>query len=89
MGHTMQLDVPEDVYRSLRRTAKRSGQSLEELAAQRLVDATREFGSDPVEEFIGAFSSNVSHWADEHDKHLGKAIVAKMHGAEHRDDSDA
>jgi hypothetical protein len=34
--------------------------------------------SDPVEQFIGAFPSDVPNWADEHDKHLGEAQAAAM-----------
>lgn len=33
---------------------------------------------DPVENFIGAFSSNIPDWADEHDKYLGLALMGQL-----------
>ena len=41
MGHTLTLDVPEDVYRSLMQKAKQTGQAPEALAVQLLATATQ------------------------------------------------
>lgn len=48
----------------------------EELAVQCLVAAAKKPINDPIEQFIGAFSSNGSDWADLHDKHLRKSLIA-------------
>lgn len=74
MGHTMTLNVPEQVYRSLIQKAKAAGQKPESLAIQLLATATQAGIDDPVEAFIGAFSSQGSDWADQHDTHLGNAL---------------
>jgi hypothetical protein len=76
MGKPLILDVPEDIYESLLETAKQTGQPPEELAVQCLVAAAKKPIHDPIEQFIGAFSSNGSDWADQHDKHLGNSLIA-------------
>jgi hypothetical protein len=74
MGHTMTLNVPEQIYRSLIQKAKAVGQKPESLAVQLLATATQAGADDPVEPFIGAFSSHGSDWADQHDAHLGNSL---------------
>jgi len=46
------------------------GSSPEELAVEWLVSAIHKAIDDPVENFIGAFNSNIPEWADQHDKYL-------------------
>ncbi|MDQ6694815.1 MAG: hypothetical protein M3014_10435 [Chloroflexota bacterium] len=79
MTHKLLLDVPEDVYMSLVETAKEEGQPPELLAAQWLSAVIRSAESDPLDKWIGAFSGNTQGWADEHDKHLGEAILMSLH----------
>ncbi|HSH78836.1 MAG TPA: hypothetical protein VLA19_09935 [Herpetosiphonaceae bacterium] len=74
MGHTIQLEVPEDVYASLVRSGRQTGREPEAVAADLLATASRSLVDDPVERFIGAFPSNVADWGEEHDKYLGRAI---------------
>ena len=75
MGHTLTLEVPEDVYESLLKTAQETGQQPETLAVQWLTQATRKGADDPVEQFIGAFNSHGSDWVERHDEYLGHAAV--------------
>lgn len=79
MGHTLTLEVPEDAYEPLAETAKQRGSTAEELAVEWLVTAIHKAMNDPVENFIGAFSSSVPDWADQHDKYLGQALMDQMH----------
>jgi hypothetical protein len=72
MERTLTLEVPEEVFESLRRKAKEAGQPPESLAIELLAAATRNFGEDPLEEFIGTFDGGGSEWADRHDEHLGR-----------------
>lgn len=72
MGHTMTLNVPEELYRSLVQRAEEVGQEPESLAVELLTTATELGADDPLEAFIGAFSSQGSDWADRHDAYLGK-----------------
>jgi hypothetical protein len=70
MSHTLSLELPEDVHKSLVEKAKQGGKSPEALAVQLLASAIATLLHDPLEQFIGAFSSHGSEWADEHDKYL-------------------
>lgn len=72
MDHTMTLNVPEELYRSLVQRAEEAGQEPESLAVQLLARATEPGANDPLEAFIGAFDSQGSDWADRHDAYLGK-----------------
>jgi hypothetical protein len=67
MGHTLTLEVPEDVYQSLIQKAEQTGQPPEAVAVQLLTTATQPQVEDPIEPFIGAFSSHGIAWADQHD----------------------
>ena len=78
MGHTLILEVPEDMYEPLAKTAKQAGRTPEELAVEWLVAAIRSAINDPVENFIGAFSSNIPDWADQHDKYIGQALMEQI-----------
>jgi hypothetical protein len=74
MGHTLTLDLPENVYQCLRQQAEQTGQSPETVAVQWLVTATQASVDDPLEQFIGAFNSHGTDWADHHDAYLGQAV---------------
>jgi hypothetical protein len=82
MGNTLVLEVPADVYEPLAQTAKEVGRTPEELAIEWLTATLRHDADDPVENFVGAFSSHVPNWADEHDKHLGLSLLLEMKGGE-------
>ena len=75
MGYTFTLEIPEEVYNSLKETANQTGQPPEVLAVELLINATKNIRDDPLEQFIGAFKSDVSNWADEHDNYLGTFIT--------------
>jgi hypothetical protein len=89
MGHKLLLEVPEDVYESLVKTAKQTGQLPEMLAVQWLAIASRSFADDPLEKFIGAFQSDISDWADQHDQYIGQAIAETVQNSESKGNSDA
>jgi len=71
MEHTLVLELSEDIYEPLAKTAKERGSLPEELAVEWLASAIRKAIDDPVENFIGTFSSNIPDWADQHDRYLG------------------
>jgi hypothetical protein len=89
MGHTLTLDVPEDVYQSLMQKAKQTGQAPEALAVQLLATATQHQVDDPLEQFIGAFSSYGADWADHHDTYLGESIRDTMRREDSEGNPDA
>lgn len=80
MGRTLTLEVPEEIYGPLVRTAQQNQQTPEELALQWLVAAVRQLAEDPLERFIGAIRSDIPDWADRHDHHLGQAQLKEMRG---------
>jgi hypothetical protein len=57
MKHTLLLEIPENVYDVLTRTAEQVGRPREALAVEWLVAALNRLVNDPLEDFIGAFSS--------------------------------
>ena len=79
----LQIEVPEEVYESLKRSGEQTGQQPEAVAVRWLVSATEHLEDDPLETFIGAFPSNIADWGDDHDKYLGAAIL------EHGQNKDA
>ena len=78
MGHTLTLEVPEEVYDLLRKSAAHIGQVPEALAVQLLAEATRRLENDPLEAFVGALKSAVPDWADRHDQYIGKSLKESM-----------
>jgi predicted transcriptional regulator len=76
MGHTLTLELPDDVYESLLQVAQEASQPPNAVAAQLLTAATQHLSEDPLERFIGAFDSRGSDWADRHDVHLGRSAIA-------------
>jgi hypothetical protein len=89
MGHTLTLDVPEDVYQALIQQAEQTGQPPETVAVQLLAIATQHRVDDPLEQFIGAFHSHAVNWADQHDAYLGKAARGSMDRTTSREHPDA
>lgn len=83
MSHTLTLNVPDEVFTFLSKTAQAVGQQPEVLAAQWLTTVTEHLTNDPVERFIGAFKSSVPDWADHHDTYIGSVIMESMQGTEY------
>ncbi|HEY0070727.1 MAG TPA: hypothetical protein VGE04_12245 [Chloroflexia bacterium] len=75
MTHTLQLEIPEDIYNLLEQRAEQTKQPLEELAIQWLAKASQDFADDPLDKYIGAFTSGVPDWADKHDEYIGASLM--------------
>lgn len=80
MGHTLTVDLPEEVYESLVRTAEQTSQPPAAVAAQLLATVTKALVEDPLAQFIGAFDSRGSDWADRHDAHRGQSVMETSRG---------
>ena len=78
MSHTLTIEVPDNIYEPLRRTAAQSGQSPEALVAQWVSLAVQQQTDDPLEQFIGALRGPGSDWAERHDQFLGQAVADTM-----------
>jgi hypothetical protein len=86
MTHTLVLEIPEEVYEPLLKTAEQSGQTPEDTAVGWLKNAAKKSSDDPVEKFIGTLGSDIPDWADEHDKYIGQEIMKKMSGEAQKGD---
>lgn len=80
MGHALLLELPEEIYQPLIKTAQQSGSTPEQVATAWLVTVIRQTWQDPVEKFIGGFQSNIFDWADQHDMYLGQDLLQEMQG---------
>ncbi|MCL4832577.1 MAG: hypothetical protein KJZ86_09060 [Caldilineaceae bacterium] len=78
MGHALLLELPEEIYQPLVKTAQQSGDTPEQVATDWLVAMVRQSWQDPVDKFIGIFQSDISDWADQHDLYLGQNLLQEM-----------
>lgn len=88
MSHVLKLDVPSEIYESLRQIAERAGQSPEVVAVKWLAAVTGQVADDPMEDFIGAWRSNGCAWPDQHDAYLGQAIAKHLTDARNSEYDD-
>jgi len=73
MGHTITIDIPENVYEPLTKMASYAGRTPEDLALEWIANASQLTVIDPVEDFIGSINSGVSDWVDQHDLYLSQS----------------
>jgi len=71
MQHTLVIELGEDIYEPLAKTASQEGKTPEEVAASWLATAALNCSDDPIEKFIGSLKSGVPDWADRHDSYRG------------------
>lgn len=77
MNQTLHIQLSDQAFASLERTAKDTHQPLEVIAALWLEQAATQ-RDDPLDALIGSFSSMSSDWSDHHDKHLGRSAVRQL-----------
>ncbi len=80
MTHSLLLEVPETVYQLLAEKASENGKKIEEIALEKLAKDEPKLIDDPLDEFVGAFRSDVPDWADKHDKYLGENLMRELRG---------
>lgn len=83
MTHILTLEIPQNIYEPLNRTAKQTGKALEELALDWLAMASLAVTDDPVEDFIGAFKTNVPDWIDQHNQYIGQELTTAIKNKDH------
>ncbi len=74
MTHSVTLNLPDHLYSPLLEKANQTGKKPEELMIEYLQTMIKNTEDDPVEEFIGAFNSEVPDWTENHDAYLGKSL---------------
>ncbi|MEO8073454.1 MAG: hypothetical protein ABI686_09410 [Acidobacteriota bacterium] len=80
MTHSIVLEVPENIYQGIVKEAESKKRKVEEIALERLAKDTPHGIEDPLDEFVGAFRSDVPDWADNHDKYLGENLMRELRG---------
>lgn len=75
MGHSLLLELPEEIYQPLAEVAQKNGDTPEQVATDWLVAIVRQTGQDPVDRFIGVFQSNIFDWTEQHDLYLGQELL--------------
>lgn len=82
MSHTLVLDVPQEIYLPLLKSAKRDERTPEDLAVLWLKNTVQQMETedDPLEKFIGAWKSNYPNWSSQHDKLIGEELARQLQG---------
>jgi hypothetical protein len=82
MTHTLTLELPEEIYEPLVKSAEQLGKAAEQMAVQILADSVRQFEDDPIEKFIGAFDSGVPDLGTRHHEYIGQSLADELRGDE-------
>lgn len=77
---TITLELPQSIYDSVQAAALRAGQSPQELITELLGQNIQSFADDPLDEFIGAFRSDIPDWGENHDRYLGEELLKNHNG---------
>ncbi len=78
MTHSITLEIPENIYRTLDEEAKSKGRKVEEIALEKLRNGESTETEDPLDKFVGAFRSDVPDWAENHDKYIGEELAKDL-----------
>ena len=75
MTFTVEVTVPDVVYRTLVETAQQTGQPVEVVASEWLRVAAQHQAYDPLDAFIGSIDGGGTDWADNHDTHIDEVLA--------------
>ena len=78
--HSLTLDLPEEIYQPLLKTAMTNGKKVEEVAVEVLASVKRNKVADPFERFIGSVKSDITDLAENHDKYIGENLARDLNG---------
>lgn len=71
MSRTLVLEIPEDAYEELVRSASRKGRQPERVAVEILADTL----TDPVMRLAGCLSMPYADIAERHDEYIGAGLL--------------
>jgi len=80
MGHTLTLEIPEDVYEPLLKRAKEIGRTPEEVVTEWLSTAVYRLADDPLLRLAGVFESDVTDISERHDDYIGQGLMQELSG---------
>jgi hypothetical protein len=72
MSHTLVLEIPDEAYQGLVRSASEKGKSPEKIAVEILADTL----GDPVLNLAGCLTFHSPDIAARHDEYIGAGILA-------------
>jgi predicted transcriptional regulator len=78
MGHTLSVNVSDDLYDTLRSLARQKGTTPEEVAAEIVAESAMPPDKDPLLQLAGVLDSGVEDIADHHDLYIGRALAQRM-----------
>ncbi|MGA1622685.1 MAG: hypothetical protein ACO36E_08145 [Synechocystis sp.] len=76
---TITLKLSPTLYQILQELANKTGKTPEEIATG-VLEKDLQILDDPVDEFIGAFQSDLPDWGENHDYYLGQELQENHHG---------
>ena len=79
MSQHLSLNVPDDLFASLKRAADQAGSTPEQVAANRLAEDAQRREQDPLLKLLGSIDSDITDVAENHDKYIGDGLMAEMH----------
>jgi len=74
MPTTLTLEIPDQIYRPLQRRADQQGKTLNQILIECLKDVVKDELDDPLLQLAGAFASDVTDIAENHDFYLGQEL---------------
>ncbi|HKP84762.1 MAG TPA: hypothetical protein VJZ26_01620 [Blastocatellia bacterium] len=80
MGRTLTLELSEEVYEPLAKSAEQVGKTPEQMVVQILTESIRQFEDDPIEKFIGAFDSGITDLGTRHHEYIGQSLADELRG---------
>jgi hypothetical protein len=77
MGHTIKVELPDDVYESLRRRAEQSGETPENFLAHWLSEGLHgsATGEDALLRLAGVLESGLADIGERHDDYIGQRLT--------------
>ena len=81
MGHTLTLDIPNEVYMPLLQQAQQAGKTPEEAVLAWLTSTVQRLIDDPLLQLAGRFASPVTDVSDRHDAYIGQSLKEELHGS--------
>ncbi len=78
MTHSLTIEVPENIYRGIVNEAESKKRKVEDIALERLAKDTPPPIDDSLDNFVGAFSSDVPDWTEKHDEYIGEKLAEDL-----------
>ncbi len=74
MSTTLTLEIPDQIYRPLRKKADQRGKTPDQIVLEWLGNIVKDELEDPLLRLAGAFSSDVTDIGTNHDFYIGQEL---------------